>query len=52
MDPDATWRLILEALRKLQSDPHDEEARIDAVFVLESLAQWLDGGGFPPNIEL
>lgn len=41
MDPNATYRALLEALR----DGELEDARE----AFDNLAQWLERGGFPPT---
>ena len=41
MDPDAAWRMLIDALEEA-----DECAADDAV---AALLNWLDSGGFPPQ---
>jgi hypothetical protein len=50
MDPDATWRLIVETIRQIADNPNDRELRIVAASLLQALAAWLRRGGFPPTV--
>ena len=47
VDPDATWRMLGEALQLLSNDPQDNDAR---ELVIECLANWLRKGGVPPKL--
>ena len=50
MDPDATWRELLETLQDLRRWPESKECRAHAIDLLEDLAAWFSRGGFPPTI--
>lgn len=50
VDPNATWRMLGDALQKLHADLDDPDARERAIELLEVLARWLRMGGFPPTI--
>jgi len=53
VDPHATWRLLCAALKTLDVNLHDTEARERAIELLEVLATWLRKGGFPPaNVQV
>jgi hypothetical protein len=51
VDPNATWRLIIEGLRQIADDPNDRKQRIVVASLLRDLADWLERGGFPPSVE-
>ena len=42
MDPNATWKLLIEAYVRLEWEDVREAA--------EALLEWLDRGGFPPDV--
>lgn len=48
VDPNATWRMLCDALKVLAVNLPDTEARERAIELLEVLATWLRKGGFPP----
>jgi hypothetical protein len=50
MDPNATWVLILEKFRVLETNPNDRISRVRAARLLETLAEWIRKGGFPPKL--
>jgi hypothetical protein len=50
MDPNATWQMLCESLRTLNSNTNDEESRANAIELLEALRCWLRRGAFPPTI--
>ena len=49
MDPDMCFRKLLFALRDVVAK-HADCTRTDAVNALHILADWLDNGGFGPDI--
>lgn len=49
MDPNATLRLILSTLLTLKADDNPS-ARAEAIEHLRHLADWLERGGFPPQV--
>jgi hypothetical protein len=51
MDPNAAWTLLCDTLRALHTDPHNQEIRVLATILLESMASWLRSGGSPPTID-
>jgi hypothetical protein len=51
MDPNATWKCLLESLKDLQRCPQNADTRAHVVDCLRVLATWLYQGGFPPTIE-
>ena len=50
MDPDVTWQTLCASLHVLQKNPEDTEAREQATECLSVLYNWLDRGGFPPDV--
>ncbi len=48
VDPDATWRMLCEALHALHANRGDHKTRERAIELLEILSRWLRLGGFPP----
>ena len=50
MDPNATWQMLCESLRTLNSNTNDEESRANAIELLQALTRWLRSGGFPPTL--
>jgi hypothetical protein len=50
MDPNATWKMLCEALQELEAHPDDTPIREHVVELLEALAAWLRKGGFPPSV--
>jgi hypothetical protein len=48
VDPDATWRMVYEALQALHANRDDHDVRERAIELLKMLARWLRMGGFPP----
>jgi hypothetical protein len=50
MDPNATWKCLVETLKDLEKWPDSKECRAHAIDCLEVLATWLRRGGFPPMI--
>ncbi len=50
MDPNATWRMIVDGLQALAQSPDDPDLRDEAVEALRVLATWLARGGFPPAL--
>ena len=51
MDPNAVWKMLIEALKELQARPTNEHAREMAIRSLSNLGRWLKKGGFPPTID-
>jgi hypothetical protein len=51
VDPNATWKCLIESLKDLQLCPQNGDTRAHAVDCLEVLATWLRRGGFPPKVE-
>jgi hypothetical protein len=49
VDPDATWRMVCEALHALHTNRDDFDIRGRAIELLEILSRWLRMGGFPPT---
>jgi hypothetical protein len=49
MDPNATWKMLCEALQELEAHPDDTDIREGVIELLEALAAWLQRGGFPPT---
>ena len=49
VDPDATWRMLCDALHALHTNRDDHDVRERAIELLEILARWLRMGGFPPT---
>ena len=50
MDPNAVWKSLCEHLRVLRKNLQDAEAREQATECLSTLYNWLDRGGFPPDV--
>ena len=50
MDPDALWTELIACLKALHQNPRDRKLRIEVVSLLTQLRNWLNQGGFPPNI--
>jgi hypothetical protein len=50
MDPDAVWKMLIEALKELQAHPTNEHAREMAIRSLSLLGRWMKKGGFPPTV--
>jgi hypothetical protein len=46
--PDATWRMLCDALHALHTNRDDHDVRERAIELLEILSRWLRLGGFPP----
>jgi hypothetical protein len=51
IDPDATWKCLIEALKDLKKCPNNGDTRAHVVDCLEVLAKWLRWGGYPPTVE-
>tara|TARA_R100001086_G_scaffold192515_5_gene109753 strand:- start:4659 stop:4856 length:198 start_codon:yes stop_codon:yes gene_type:complete len=51
MDPTATLKLAVDALRELAEKPTSADTRDEAVQALRNLASWLEGGGFSPDVD-
>lgn len=54
MDPQACWEQIVKDLREVGDLTNDDAvavARSSAIAGLRALADWLDRGGFPPEVE-
>ena len=51
MDPNAVWKMLVEALKELQAQPTNEHAREMAIRSLYNLGRWMKKGGFPPTID-
>jgi hypothetical protein len=51
MDPDATWKCLLEALKDLKCCPQNGDTRAHVVDCLNVLSRWIYQGGFPPTVE-
>lgn len=52
MDPDANWIELTQTLADMQlaTPTHEPEARDHAIELLRALADWLERGGFPPQV--
>lgn len=50
MDPNATYKLLQEALLGMNRHPEDAGYRQEAIDALEALTTWLARGGFPPRL--
>jgi hypothetical protein len=50
MDPDALWRELCDRLRDLYRTPDDVKLRQEVMRDLLQLHNWLQRGGFPPNL--
>lgn len=51
MDPNATWKMLCDALKEIDEDPDNTNERENAIQALYILAEWLYNGGFPPKID-
>ena len=51
MDPNATWRMLCDAIQALRQNPNDNDIRANVIELLEALTRWLHTGGFPPTLE-
>ena len=51
MDPNAVWKMLIEALKELQAHPTNEHAREMATRSFYNLGRWMKKGGFPPTID-
>jgi len=49
MDPDAVWKMLIEALKELQAHPTNEHAREMAIRSFSLLGRWMKKGGGPPT---
>lgn len=50
MDPNATLRALLEALDACAKDSETLDDRENAVDLARNLADWLEKGGFAPDV--
>ena len=50
MDPDAVWKMLIEALKELRAHPTNEHAREMAIRSLSNLGRWMKKGGCPPTV--
>jgi hypothetical protein len=51
VDPQATWKMLCDALQALDVNRNDANARERAIHLLDILARWLRMGGFPPQVQ-